>query len=585
MTARAPVARVRAALGRVRAARRRLGDPLACVLLAWALATGIACALVGRAFALHLDSPGGVIASVWSGGQLVGRAMLARAGDADERLDAALADHPGATLVYETITADGPVLVHPAVAFALSFVPGRDGMAVTVDGRTEYLTPDDLLSRQAYDQGFEIPSLGFKAGVDVALAMAILADRFAMTVPDLLDRARVRRIRAVRSLAGAREPPARVITADTMTRDDVREGAMAAARFLARGLDEKGRFRYLIDAPTNRTLPGYDWPRHAGATYFLAQAAALAGDAQLSAAALRAGGWLRDHAMVKCGDHRCIGDQRVVDVGSTSLAVLAFVEIATAKLDPSFGDLVPELTAFLRAQQRADGEFMHEYDRGARQPIDVQLLYYSGEAALSLSRAAALEGDPRDLDAARRGLAHLVGPGWTFFGSRYYFGEEHWTCQAMQDLWDRAPDPQALDFCMRWQAYDRRLQYAAGETPYDADGAYGFGPIVTPRLTPVGSRSEAGIATLDVAARAAGTPYAVSPEELARLDRQMRRSLSLLLRQQFHPGPSYLFAAPAAVDGAMPGSEVDWQLRIDYAQHTGSALIRWLSSVGSVRGA
>jgi hypothetical protein len=26
----------------------------------------------------------------------------------------------------------------------------------------------------------------------------------------------------------------------------------------------------------------------------------------------------------------------------------------------------------------------------------------------------------------------------------------------------------------------------------------------------------------------------------------------------------------------MPGSEVDWQLRIDYAQHTGSALVRWL---------
>ena len=31
----------------------------------------------------------------------------------------------------------------------------------------------------------------------------------------------------------------------------------------------------MIDAPTNRTLPGYDWPRHAGATYFLAQAAEL----------------------------------------------------------------------------------------------------------------------------------------------------------------------------------------------------------------------------------------------------------------------------------------------------------------------
>jgi hypothetical protein len=104
---------------------------------------------------------------------------------------------------------------------------------------------------------------------------------------------------------------------------------------------------------------------------------------------------------------------------------------------------------------------------------------------------------------------------------------------------------------------------------------------VTPRLTPVGSRCEAGIATLDVATRsgggAASIAAAVSEEERSRLEGEMRRSLALLLRQQFRPGPYYLFASPAAVEGAMPGSEVDWQLRIDYAQHTGSALIRWLS--------
>ena len=67
--------------------------------------------------------------------------------------------------------------------------------------------------------------------------------------------------------------------------------------------------------------------------------------------------------------------------------------------------------------------------------------------------------------------------------------------------------------------------------------------------------------------------------ELARLDREMRRSLAVLLRHQVgSPGfPRYLLAAPDAVDGAMPASEVDWQLRIDFAQHTGSALVRWLS--------
>ncbi len=52
------------------------------------------------------------------------------------------------------------------------------------------------------------------------------------------------------------------------------------------------------------------------------------------------------------------------------------------------------------------------------------------------------------------------------------------------------------------------------------------------------------------------------------------------MRYQLRARPAdraYLFVDPAAVDGAMPGSEVDWQVRIDYAQHTGSALLRWLS--------
>ncbi len=265
-------------------------------------------------------------------------------------------------------------------------------------------------------------------------------------------------------------------------------------------------------------------------------------------------------------------------MGSVALSILAFVEIARTKLDAGYALLVPELAAFLRAQQRPDGEFMHLYDRGARTPIDTQLLYYSGEAAFALARAHSLLGDGRDLEAAKRALAHLVGGAWTFFGSRYYWGEEHWTCQAMSDLWERAPlSGSALRFCLDWEAFNRGLQYGPGETEFDADGAYGFGPLLTPRLTPVGSRSEAGIATLDAARRAG-----VASRELAPLEQQMRRSLALLLRHQFRmrdsqPSPNqHLLSEPSAVDGAMPGSEVDWQLRIDYAQHAGSAMVRWL---------
>jgi hypothetical protein len=544
----------------------------ASVVIVWAVATAAACLLVHRAFGLSPDEshPRAVVASVWSAGALVGRAVLANESDPDSGIEAALAAHPGATLVHESIVAEGPILARPELAFMFSLVPGRDGIAARLDGRTVYVTPDELLARQAYDHGLSIGAIQLSFGLDVPTALEMLADRLGVPARDVLDRASLSRIRVVRHVRTGT-----VVTPDSLTADAARRGAFAAARYLARNTDSEGRFRYLVEAPTNRDLPGYDWPRHAGATYFLAEAAAASGgDPDLSFAALRAAGYLRDHALVQCGPLRCIGDGAVVDVGSAALAILAFGEIARTGLDTAYALLVRDLADFLRSQQRPDGELMHEYDRGAGRPIDVQLLYFTGEAALALSRAHALLRDARDLDAATRALNHLVHGAWRFCGSRYYWGEEHWTCEAADDLWDRAPNQDALDFCLGWAAYNRKLTYGPGDAPLDVDGAIGVGPIVTPRLTPAGSRSEATVATLDMARRS-GRPQA----QLEALDRSLRRSLALLLRHQLalSPGvyPSYLMAEPEAVDGAVPGSEVDWALRIDYAQHAGNALLRW----------
>ena len=80
--------------------------------------------------------------------------------------------------------------------------------------------------------------------------------------------------------------------------------------------------------------------------------------------------------------------------------------------------------------QRPDGELMHEYDVEAQAPIDVQHLYYSGETAFALLRAHAVLGNPEDLRVATGAMTHLTGAAWDFFGSRYYYGEEHWTCIA-----------------------------------------------------------------------------------------------------------------------------------------------------------
>jgi hypothetical protein len=522
------------------------------------------CGAVHWFVSLHEPLRRDVVASVWRGGELVARAAYAEGQPRDAVIDRALAG--GGELALEVVVGQAPILLWPDLAFGISFVPGRDGVRAVLGGKTVYITPDELLSRQLYDHGLRIP-IGIAVGLDTGALVTMLADKLETSREVVLEHASLRRIRVERK-AGAERPR---ITADNLRREDVREAIMAGAKYLARGVSPEGRFRYNVSAPSNTDLGGYDWPRHAGATYFLAQVAAMSGDPALADACRRAASLMTASGLSTCGPYACVGEENLVGLGSTALAVVALAEIVEKKIDEHFAVPLVALTRFLRSQQRPDGEFMHYYDRGSGRPIDTQGLYYSSEAALALAKAHAITKDPADLDAAVRSLRYLVGPAWSFFGDRYYFSEEHWTCQALGVLWPHAPDRKALDFCLRWQAFGRAIQQREGDSLFDADGSIGVGPVVTPRLTPVASRCEAAVATLDVARRAG-----IAAEEIAALDAQLRRALALLLRQQFRPGPRHLFKSPEDVEGAMPGSEVDWELRIDYTQHTGSALVRWL---------
>jgi hypothetical protein len=512
--------------------------------------------------------PRAVVASVWQNGALVARVVLPTGQEKHPSIDEAMAS-PGSELVLESSVAEGPIVTRSETALSISLVSGHDGVVGTLDGTSSYVTPDDLLARRAYDRGVNILGIDLGLGADTAVIYALLADRLHTTPRRVREEAKIRRVRFTRSTPGRPTPPWAHVDGGSLTPAIVRGAAIDAARYLARNLREDGHFRYLVDAPSNRQLGGYDWPRHAGATYFLAQAAGHFHEPELAEACLRAASLLRNRAVSNCGDAQCIGTDVRVDLGSSALSLIAFVEIVRTGLDTGYFGLVRSLSRFLREQQRADGEFMHEYDRRESRPVDVQYVYYSGEATLALARADEVTHDENDLTSAKRGLSHLVRGAWHFFGDRYYFGEEHWTCQAMADLWGRSPDRGALDFCERWQAYGRKLQLRAGDAIYDADGAIGLSSIFTPRLTPVASRCEAGIATLDVLLR----EDARGVEEL---DAQQRRALALLVRRQLRPGPVAIFSSPDSVYGAMPGSEVDLALRIDYAQHAGSAMIRWL---------
>ena len=545
------------------------------LLLAYLLVLVVACAGMHAHASLRELPPSEqrVVVSRWSHGQLVERTVT----NPGEK-PAAKPESEGTTVVHEIAVGEGPLSLDPRT-FSYTLVAGRDGLVAELRGKTAWLTVDDLLSAQAYDHAvsFLDPSLGF--GTHRATVISAHATQLGATVSEVENEAHVRRVRFERHVVN--DVPTPRITADSLDRD--RDAVMVAvhdaAAYLARGVDAEGRFRYLVDAIHDQSLGGYSWPRHGGATYFLAQAAALFDDATFRYACLRSAARLRDDMMKSCGANRCIADGDDANVGSAALALIAFSEIVRTGADASYRRPAVELARFLRSQQRPDGELMHEFDLATGKPVDVQYMYFTGEAALALARAHRITGDPEDLHAASRALARLSGRGWSFFGSRYYWSEEHWTCQAVADLWERAPDPDALAFCLRWHEYQQRLQHDEGDSPFDADGSFGFGPFVTPRVTPSSSRGEAAAAALEVMKKDASAGAGNAAEHartVELLDQELRRALAFVARAQLRPGPRHLFAHPDEVRGAFPGSAIDLQLRIDYVQHAGSMMIRWL---------
>ncbi|MCA9534224.1 MAG: terpene cyclase/mutase family protein [Myxococcales bacterium] len=351
----------------------------------------------------------------------------------------------------------------------------------------------------------------------------------------------------------------------------VRAAIHDSVDFILRHQRFDGVFAYQVDAARGLTTnAGYDFTRHAGVAYFLAQAGHELGLSRATEGAQRGVSYLLE-MLQPCGPAgaRCIVTENGPEFGATALLAVALYDLRSAADTPELAALHHDLLAFIVQQQRPDGELMHGYDLLRQEPIDVQLMYFSGEGALALVRGAALTGDAQLRDAAQRLLRYLAVDSRRALGEPYLFEEEHWTCIAYGEYRTllRAELPAVGDFCQRWAAFSRRVQYQPGETVWDVTGAYGLGPIIPAQITGTASRTEA------FAALAGGE----EPSDPA-LVRQVERGVQALLQHQFLPGPTHLMSRPDAMRGGMTGAPGDLVVRNDYVQHAGSAYIRYLAA-------
>jgi hypothetical protein len=472
------------------------------------------------------------------------------------------------------IVAEGPVLSWPTLAASISFVTALDGIALQLRDRTLRLYPDDLLRRRIYSSFLPLPGGQVKAGLDVPTAIESLW--LSAHLPDAAwdeQKPALRRFRTVEYVERPGAAPAelragRVINDVPHTVADYRTVALDGVRWLARMLQQNGRFQYDYDPITDAQFDlGYSLPRHSGSAYFLAFAHRKTGDTTARDAARLALDYAVAREVRSCGKApgRCVGQGGVVDAGSAALTVVAMAEYERGTKEGRFVEPLKQVLEFLVWLQEPNGDFVHLYDVDRDERSPERLLYYSGEATLALIEAYRVLGDPALLPRIRSAMDYLTKESWSFFGSAYFFGEEHWVCIAANEAFPEVQDEAYLDFCERFAGFLREMQTAEGEPPYGYEGAYVVTPFLAPRTTPVAGRTEATVATYKLGV-AMGRPNMVILE-------QIRRSLSFLVRMVYTSDSSPFFLRADRATGGMPGGFDDPVVRIDYVQHAGNALL------------
>ncbi|MEM7448626.1 MAG: hypothetical protein AAF355_10325 [Myxococcota bacterium] len=537
------------------------------------------------------------VVTVWSGGSPVAQStaesqtlleVVAKA-KADFQSNAALRSRTDWTRprddrrrIHYTLSAIGapaPLMFGVPLIENLSLLPLHEGLLATLGSKHVLRLPEELLRQKAYSGGFVLPAPDTTLGVDIDDLVGQLARELGVSLAEFRARGQIARVRIVtqREVSYPQEP-----VAPGELENELRRAAREGAEFLLRHQDRSGRYTYVVEPfRGQRIYSGYNLPRHAGTTYFLAQAHRLLDLPEARRGAISALRWLDRHYVRRCGDHLCVAAGREANVGAAALTAIAAAELLATGEEPTARRLLVGLAGFLRSQQRPDGELMHLFDLTTGQPVDVQKLFYSGEAALALAMAERVIADGEHRAAAQRLMKHLTGASWDFFGSRYYYGEEHWTCIAAEAASQNpprsealdagalgAPLEEALDFCMRWANWNRKIQYREGETPWNVRGAFGAGPgIIAPKLAASGSRLEAFVSTFEMARRA--------DVDTAILRTIIEEGMGQLLRWRFDPGPAHLFRDPRSMLGGIPATPFDLRVRNDYVQHAGSAMLRW----------
>lgn len=356
--------------------------------------------------------------------------------------------------------------------------------------------------------------------------------------------------------------------APTVSPETLLESARAGGEYLLLHQRADGTFEYRYDPADDAVEPGYNLLRHAGTCYALFELHQATGDPRFLEAGRRGVEALLAHVAGPRPEDAAAGadfeaiaeiDDDEAKLGGAALAVLAMVEHQRVSGDRRWLDRAGRLARFLLHQQGPDGRFESKYFYGVPDDREFESIYYPGEAILALARLHRLDGDPAWLAAARRGADWLID-GRDAGKATAALPHDHWLLMALAELDELTGDP-------RYAAHGARIAEAIVDARRTSSrhpdwiGSF-YDP---PRTTPTATRAEALVA-MERLARRTGRDRRPIVEAL-------RAMAAFQLRCQLTPVSALYLPRPDRAVGGFRRSLTDWEVRIDYVQHSVSSLL------------
>lgn len=318
----------------------------------------------------------------------------------------------------------------------------------------------------------------------------------------------------------------------------------AAAAQLVRNQGADGRYTYIVRGPSGRAGPGYNYPRHAGTSWFLARAWAATGDTAARDGARAALGHLADvsgHA----DDRAWVLDPERTDgkswIGTTALAALAHALLDPA--DPLFLAYIRQIAASVDASGKVRGDMRLADASFPDQPANG---YGQGQAMLALA-AAERAGVRTGSTALDRAIAYVESGDYA--GSRHpvIVGDEHWICLSARAIRDVRGIAAGEGVCDAYVATERWSAPPSGAGIVGATG-------------PAAGGAEALIARAWDTRQPALVAGALAWSRV-------------FLESQYRPADAPLLGRPDALLGAFRDAVGVLDVQIDAVQHIGCALL------------